>query len=112
MNVILSWCLFKYWTEILAEVREQSHVKCMLKVNNRNNRKRSEIISKLTIKTSEQSHWRRFGVFIVNFEHISHLFSVFVVDFEKVNVKFSVKFQKKKKITVSSNLIYLLEDQK
>ena len=24
-------------------------------------------------------HWRRFGVFIVNFEHISHLFLVFLL---------------------------------
>ena len=43
--------------------------------------------SKLIIKTPERCHWRRSGVFIVNFEHISHLFpSVFVVDFEQVNV--------------------------
>ena len=41
---------------------------------------RCEICSKLTIKT------RRFGVFIVNSEHISHLrSSVSVVTFEKVN---------------------------
>ena len=32
-------------------------------------------------------HWRRSCVFIVNFEHISHLFtSVSTVDFEQVNV--------------------------
>ena len=42
----------------------------LLKVNNRN-RARCEICSKLTIKTPEQ--WRRSGVFIVKFEHISHL---------------------------------------
>ena len=28
------------------------------------------------MKTPEQSRWRRFGVFIVNFEHISHIHSV------------------------------------
>ena len=33
-----------------------------------------EICSKLTTKTSERRQWRRFGVFIVNFEYISHLF--------------------------------------
>ena len=27
----------------------------------------------LTIKTPERRQWRRSGVFIVNFEHISHL---------------------------------------
>ena len=32
-----------------------------------------EICSKLTTKT-ERRQWRRFGVFIANFEHISHLF--------------------------------------
>ena len=32
-----------------------------------------EICSMLTIKTPERRHWRRSGVFIVNFEHISHL---------------------------------------
>ena len=32
-----------------------------------------EICSKLTVKTPEQRHWRRLGVFIVNFEHVSHL---------------------------------------
>ena len=44
-----------------------------LKVNNRNTRARCEICSKLTIKTLERRHWRRSGIFIVNFEHISHL---------------------------------------
>ena len=48
----------------------------LFKVNNRNNRKRCEICSKLTIKIPERRHWRRSGVFIVNFEYISHLFLV------------------------------------
>ena len=46
---------------------------CMFKVNNRNTRTRCEICSKLTIKT-----WC-YGVFIVNFEHISHLVLVFLL---------------------------------
>ena len=46
----------------------------LFKVNHRNTRKRFEIYSKLTIKTPELRHWRRSGVFIVNFEHISHFF--------------------------------------
>ena len=45
---------------------------CMFKVNNRNTRTRCEICSKLTIK-------RRSGVFIVNFEHKSHLALVFLL---------------------------------
>ena len=36
--------------------------------------KKCEICSNLTIKTREWRHWRPSGVFIVNFEHISHLF--------------------------------------
>ena len=51
----------------------------MLKVNNRNTGTRCEICSKLTIKIPERRHWRRSGVFIVNFEHISHLALVFLL---------------------------------
>ena len=32
---------------------------------------------KLTIKTPERHEWRRSGVFIINFEHISHIVLVF-----------------------------------
>ena len=39
----------------------------LLKVNNKNTRKRFEICSKFTIKTAEPCHWRFSGVFIVNF---------------------------------------------
>ena len=49
------------------------------KVNNRNTRQRCEICSKLTTKTSERHHWRRSGVFIVNSDHISHLFLLFLM---------------------------------
>ena len=48
----------------------------LLKVNNRNTRKRFKIYSKLTIKTPER-----------NFEHISHLLPVFLSYFEQVNVR-------------------------
>ena len=34
---------------------------------------------KLTIKTPERRQWRRSGVFIVNFEHTSHLFLVLLL---------------------------------
>ena len=50
----------------------------MFKVNNRNTRKRHEICSKLTIKTTKRRKWHGSGVFIVNFELISHLFLVFL----------------------------------
>ena len=51
---------------------------CLFRANNRNIRERCEICSKL-IKILERRHWRRSGVFIVNFEHISHLFLVFLL---------------------------------
>ena len=50
----------------------------LFKVNDRNTRNRCKICSKLTIKTPEQRHWRRYDVFIANFEHISYLFLVFL----------------------------------
>ena len=49
----------------------------LLIVNKRNTRTRCEICSKLTIKIPERRHLCRFGIFIVNFEHISH----FVLEF-------------------------------
>ena len=51
----------------------------MFEVNNRITRTRCEMCSKLTTKTPERRQWRRFGVFIVNFEHISHLVLVFLL---------------------------------
>ena len=51
----------------------------VIKVKNRNTRTRCEICSKLTIKTPERRKWRHFGVFIVNFEHISQLILVFLL---------------------------------
>ena len=50
-------------------------------MNNENTWKRCEICSKLTVK--------KLGVFIVNFEHISHIFSsIPIVHFEQLNVFF------------------------
>ena len=51
----------------------------LFKVKNRNTRKRCEIYSKLTIKTTEQRYRRRSNAFIVNFEHILHPFLVFLL---------------------------------
>ena len=48
----------------------------LFKVNNRNTRKRCKICLKLTIKTSKR---RQTGVFIVNFEHVSHLSLAFLL---------------------------------
>ena len=43
------------------------------KVNDKTTRTMCEIYSVLTIKTPHRRQWRRFRVFVVNFEHISHL---------------------------------------
>ena len=51
----------------------------LLRVSNRNTRTRCEICSKLTIKTPEQCQWCYSGVFIVNYEDISHLVLVFLL---------------------------------
>ena len=51
----------------------------LLKVNDKNTTTRCEISSKLTIKRPERLQWRRSDVFIVNFEHISHLVLVFLL---------------------------------
>ena len=50
----------------------------LLKVNNRNTKTRCEMCSKLTTKALERRHWRRSGVFNVNFKHISHFVLVFL----------------------------------
>ena len=43
-------------------------------------------MSKVNNKDTKRPHWRRFGVFIVNIEHSSHLCSsVSIVNFEQVN---------------------------
>ena len=55
----------------------------MFQVNNRNTRAKCKLCSKLTIKMHwhlERRHWRRSGIFIVNF-----IVSVSIVKFEQVN---------------------------
>ena len=61
----------------------------LFKANNKNNRKRCKLCLKLTIKTPEQRRIFRSsekltsipksGVFIGNFEHISHLYLVILL---------------------------------
>ena len=51
----------------------------LLKVNNRNIRKKYEICSKLTANTPERLHWNRSSVFIVNLEHTSNLILAFLL---------------------------------
>ena len=51
----------------------------LFKVNNANTTIMSEIGSRLTIKTTERRHWRRFGVFIFNSEQVSLVTLVFLL---------------------------------
>ena len=58
----------------------------LFKVSSKSTNKSCDICSKLTIKALAQRQWHRSDVFIVNFEHISHLFSsVSILDLELVN---------------------------
>ena len=67
----------------------------LLKVNNRNTRTRCEICSKLTVKTPERCQWHHSDIFIVNFEHISHLVLVFLL--LTLNMQLLVGFAKHQK---------------
>ena len=63
---------------------------------------RRKIYSKLTIKTLKQRHWRRPGVFIVNFEHISHLSLIFLllplkISFDSISQPFKSMLMRIKK---------------
>ena len=60
------------------------HLPAQILENFRKTRARCEICSKLAIKIPKLRHWRRSGVFIVNFEHISHCSKVSVVNFKHV----------------------------
>ena len=51
----------------------------LFKVKHRNTRKRCKTCSKLTIKTPKRRQRRLSGVFVVSFEHISHLFLEFLL---------------------------------
>ena len=51
----------------------------LFKIDNKNTRKRCEICSKLTIKTTERRHWPR--IYFTSFSIVS------IVDFEQLNVR-------------------------
>ena len=82
---VMDWECLSY-IKFLIFPFEQSASIYLFKLNNRNTIKRCEIYSKLTIKTPERQ-CRRFGVFILNFEHIS---STSIVDFKQVNISWDL----------------------
>ena len=80
INGIVLFLLICYKLKKIYVELENSPVSIyLLKVNNRNTRARCEICSKLTIKTPEGHQLCRSGAFIVNFDHISHLFLGFLL---------------------------------
>ena len=89
VEAIIYYCYYKICTTvplissfiILQDklIRTNPAGNYMFKVNNRNTRARCEICSKLTIKIPERCQWHRCGVFIINFEHISHLVLMFLL---------------------------------
>ena len=64
---------------MFTEIWIQPAFTCSKVTIHRNTRPKSEICSKLTIKTLKRCHWSRSGVFIVNFEYISHILVVFLL---------------------------------
>ena len=58
-----TWNFAKTWTFLMGL--------CLFKVNNRNNKTRCEICSK--IKIPERLQWHRSGIFVINSENISQL---------------------------------------
>ena len=59
---------------IITYVKSNCKIKSF---NNESIRALCKTCPKFTIKTRKQRHWRRFGVFIVNFEQILHIVLVF-----------------------------------
>ena len=80
----------------------------LLQVNNRNTKTRCEICSKLTIKTAKQRQWRRSGVFIVKFEHASHLVFLLLTLNMHLSAGIFIKPLKKKKSAFTFDSLYIL----
>ena len=78
MELTNAFIILYFWSGFKVKMQANPVDIYLLKVNNRNTKTRCETCSKLTIKTPERrDERRRSGVFIVNFEHISHLVLVF-----------------------------------
>ena len=76
------------WVNLIFGDSRTSYPDCIYLFNINKGKIRTiwEICPKFTMKTPEWRHWRRSGVFIVNFEQISQCFGVPVVDFDQVNI--------------------------
>ena len=79
LNLNNSYIVFRYlpkWTLVFARIPAGNY---MFKVHSKNSRTKFEICSKLTIKIPERRQWCRSGIFVVNFERISHLVLLFLL---------------------------------
>ena len=73
----MCFLIFLYLGTGSKELNEYPASIYLFKFNIKNTRTMCEIWSKLTIKTPERRHWSRSGVFIVNYEQISHIVLLF-----------------------------------
>ena len=71
-NFLLSFILASFGGVLLVNI-------CLCQVNSKTLEKIRSMFKVNNKKTRMTSAWRRPGVFIVNFEHVSHLFLVFLV---------------------------------
>ena len=51
----------------------------------------------LSTKTSERRQWRRYGVFIVNFEPVTSFSSASVVEIEQINASWKICWFEKRR---------------
>ena len=75
----LTWDKWKFLVNIKASNKNTPISLGLFKVNNRNIKRKFEICSKLTTKTSDRQHWRCFSIFTVSFKQISNLALVFLL---------------------------------
>ena len=89
---VISWILCWICSKLPIKTSERRPCKLrtripsniyLSKVNYRRTRKKYEISSKLTIKTTEGRHWRRSGVFIVNFTDFTPFSSASIDEIER-----------------------------
>ena len=84
----------------------------LFKVHIGNARAMCETCSKLTIKTLGRRNWRRFNVFIVNFEQISHIVLVFSMLTLNKKMSTCIKHQIKWNILLKLLNRYLTKDER
>ena len=79
IRILNNWRFFHQDNLTLRNVRHQPANIYLLKVNNRNTRKRTWTMSKVNNNITRMTSWCRSGVFIFRFEYISHLPLLFLL---------------------------------